>query len=85
MGDRLDIIYLSRLLGTASGWDGDPGEYLMYYNFVPKIGVPLEEGLLQINEANGWIYVTDDAERDGTKYDLVTFLACLPRIAKSPV
>ena len=79
MTDRIDAIFLNRNLGTASGWDGDPGEYLMFYDFIPRSGVCLDQGLLQINLGTGKIYITDDADNDGPKFDLVDFLYHMPR------
>jgi len=36
MTDRIDVIELGYYLGTASGWDGDPGEWTILYDFIPR-------------------------------------------------
>ena len=80
MIDRMSVDHHGRRLGTASGWDGDPGEYLIYQDFHPAEGIPFDRGLdLNIDESNGWIYTIDRDGTNGTKFDLPTFLAGIPR------
>ncbi len=33
---------LGREIGTSTGWDGDPGTYMQFYDYIPKTGVNLE-------------------------------------------
>ena len=57
----MDVLFLGRKLGTASGWDGDPGECFWVYDFVPNWdGMELSQcDCLQIDEANAKIHTQD--------------------------
>ncbi len=80
MTKRIDVKMNARLLGTASGWDGDPGEMIWFYNFTPTEGVPLTSGSLMFDESEGYLYLQDDEGNPiGEKHDIPTFLAALPR------
>jgi len=76
-----DVIYNGRLLGTASGWDGELGSSIWFYDFKPA-GDWLGEGTLEIDEENGYIGLqNDDGDREiMNKQDLPEFLVKLPRI-----
>ena len=77
--DRIDVIYSGRLLGTASGWDGEPGRAIWFYDFKPA-GDWLGEGTLEIDEENGYIGLENDNGVMENGQDLPTFLVKFPRI-----
>lgn len=64
MSERMNVEYLGTSIGTASGWDGDPGQYVQFYDFVPNIAQPHLQSCecLAINEAQGTI---EEMDRDG--------------------
>lgn len=80
--ERIDVIILGRRLGTASGWDGDPGEIFWYYDFQASPGINLPFQDLAIDFNGGYIGTTnpDDGEfvKESTK-DIIHFMAGVPR------
>jgi len=42
MSKPMPLKILGREIGTFTGWDGDPGTYIQFYDYVPKAGVNLE-------------------------------------------
>ncbi len=78
---RFDVIVLGRKLGTADGWDGDPGEQIWFYNFQPAAGVGLPEcSSLGFDEQRGFLGPLADETGDFEEFlDAVTFLAKLAR------
>lgn len=61
--DRIEVKFLGKLLGTASGWDGDPGEHWWVYDFKPNEGCKLCAcAQLYFNEIKG--VVTAENERN---------------------
>ena len=80
MTDRIDAGYHGRHLGTATGWDGEPAECVVFYDFHPAEDIPFDFGYDLNIDDDGWIYTTDRDGNDGTKFDLPTFLAAIPRI-----
>lgn len=79
--DRIEVNFLGRNLGTASGWDGEPGEIIWFYDFIPRDGIKLAQGQLVIDTIKGYIGAIDD-EGEFTKEsakDIVEFLGKVPR------
>jgi hypothetical protein len=74
---RIDVILLGRKLGTASGWDGDPGELIRFYDFTPAavIGLRATE-TLHIDYVSG--YISSEPE-PAKRLDILTFLRDIPR------
>ena len=62
---RIDIVWLGKTLGTASGWDGEPGESWWAYDFKPSEGVELPEcPSLQFEESSGKVIAQDSEGND---------------------
>ena len=62
---RMYVVWLGKTLGTASGWDGDPGESWWAYDFKPAEGVELPEcQSLQFEESNGKVRAQDSEGND---------------------
>lgn len=85
MTDRFPVEMNARLLGTASGWDGEPFNSIWFYDFQPADGVPLPScSAIMFDVDAGQLYVQDDqGEHIGPAYDIPTFLVALPRIVKA--
>lgn len=82
MSDRMNVAIHGRMLGTASGWDGDLGECTWFYDFEPSDGVALPKGNLQYDEANGFIGIQNsETGKIDAPLDAPSFLASLPRNA----
>jgi hypothetical protein len=79
MATRLKVSIHGRSLGTAAGWDGDPGECIWFYDFQPNAGVELPSGDLQYDEVNGFIGIQDDNGRIIDPIDAPTFLSKIQR------
>ncbi len=80
MSERIDVTILGRTIGTASGYDGDPGEWVCYYDFEPKAGIDLPKGDLAVNEITGTIGLSN--EETGEPFDgqdIVLVLFNIPR------
>lgn len=61
MRQPMNVAFLGRELGTASGWGGALGEYWRVYDFKPNGDVPLLEcKCLQFDEGKGQIIEQDD-------------------------
>jgi len=62
MSKRMDVTWLGRTLGTASGWDGDPGDCWWVYDFQSLPGDPMQVtcSCLQFNETEGTIEAQDN-------------------------
>jgi len=62
MSERIELRWLGKVLGTISGWDGDPGEDWWGYEFEPAEGVALPKcSCLRMDEDEGKI-TAEDAE-----------------------
>jgi hypothetical protein len=72
MSDRTTVTILGRTLGTASGWDGDPGECIVLYDFEPLTGIDLPKGDLTFDEVNDTL----------GPHNAVEFLSTIPRDVK---
>lgn len=67
MSERMSVRFLGRELGTASGWDGDLGEFWHVEDFKPIDGVELIEcSSLAFDENNGTI-IAQDVEGNALK------------------
>lgn len=76
---RTTVKLFCRVLGTATGWDGDPDTY-WWYDFEPAIGIDLPAGTLQIDLIAGHIGKMN--EEDGSivhPKDIPSFLINVPR------
>lgn len=74
--DRIEVDVLGRNLGTASGWDGDMGECIWFYDFEPDEGIDLPKGMIQIDYNKGIMGVPDDESGVITDaFDIVVFLS----------
>ena len=60
--ERLEVIVLGRLLGTASGWDRADDEFPYFYDFSPAEGVPIEAAYLLNVDYNKGIISTENRE-----------------------
>lgn len=61
---RIETMFPGKVLGTASGWDGDPGEVWWVYDFEPNDECELPKcECLQFNELEGRIHTQT---KDGT-------------------
>lgn len=78
----MEVKILGRVLGTASGWDGDLGENVWFYDFKPNEGIDLPAGDLLFDETNGMIGLTTDEGEISNGQDICKFLAPLPRSEK---
>lgn len=79
---RMDVTFLARLLGTASGWDGEDGSYL-FYDFIPAEGVNLPACTsFQINEQDGNFLILDQDTQVLETFDIVSFLYQLPKVGR---
>lgn len=80
--ERIDIKLLGRTIGTAAGWDGDPGELTWYYDFQPKNGIDLLKGDLAFHETDRLI---GDLNPESGEFvdsrDVVQFMSAIPRDA----
>lgn len=72
--DRIEVIILGRVLGTAEGWDGEPGECIWFYEFEPKDGISLGKGDLQVDFNSGAIGIQTNAGGIDEPVDIVEFL-----------
>lgn len=82
--NRMEVKVLGRVLGTADGWDGDLGEYMVFYDFKPLPGIDLEEGDMQIDFDKDLIGVIDEkADFIGGGKPLVEFLSTIKREEES--
>lgn len=55
------VSFLGKELGNATGWDGDPGECVWFYEFTPTPTCEIPAcKCLQIDEYNGMIHAQDD-------------------------
>lgn len=78
--DRIEVDILGRNLGTASGWDGDPGECIWFYEFQPRDGVDLKSGDLQIDFVKGLIGIQGPEGEILDPEDAVYFLNEVKRV-----
>ena len=82
--DRITISFLGRELGTASGWDGEPGECVWFYDFQPKGGVSLPAcSCFTIDEDQG-VFRTGDEDDLNPPYDIVETLRDIPKAVSNP-
>jgi hypothetical protein len=82
MTKRIEVIYLGRLLGTASGWDGEPGQYLQFHDFIhaPDVALPNchclilteDTGVYECQDETGKALIVD--------HDIVNLLSSIPRL-----
>jgi len=72
--DRLEVNILGRNLGTASGWDGEPGENIWFYDFEPVDDIDLPKCTLSIDFTKGEIGAQDDEGLVQLPLDIVSFL-----------
>lgn len=79
MSERIDVTILGRALGTASGWDGDPGKWICFYDFEPKAGIDLPPGDLNFNELKGLIGPASETGEMEDGKDIVLFLYDIAR------
>ena len=81
MTDRIDVIILGRKLGTASGWDGEPGICEWFYDFEPCNEIDLPKCDLVFDITNGYIRAQnpDDGEIRN-KQDVISLLLQIARI-----
>lgn len=77
--ERIEVKILGRVLGTASGWDGDPGEVIWFYDFEPKEGINLQKGELQFNFDTGNFGLPDEEGELIAPLDMVSFLSGVSR------
>jgi len=80
--ERMEVKVLGRVLGTASGWDGDPGETVWFYDFQAVSGLHLPFTSLAVDFLNGYIGTLDNETGEFTKNstnDIVLFLSGVPR------
>lgn len=84
MGKRIEVKILGRHLGTASGWDGDPGDSYWFYDFQSANGVNLQGDELYINETDGELgfEVSEDTGKIIDPIDICQFLVNIPKISK---
>jgi hypothetical protein len=78
---RNNTVFLDRLLGSDTGWDGDQGQCWWVYNFEPAPGVELPKcDCLNINEEIGMFEITNV---DGTvtqRFDMLQVLNSLSKL-----
>ena len=81
---KMRVITLGRLLGTATGWDGDPGECFWFYDFEPAPGVALAAcASLNIDLLKGEVIAQDkEGNAIGEAVDIVALCAELPRVSE---
>lgn len=79
MFERINVKLLGRTLGTASGWDGDPGEQIWFEDFLPKEGLALPTGQLGYSALEGLIGLTYEDGAFKEAFDVVSFLHGVPR------
>lgn len=80
MSDRIEVIILGRKLGTASGWDGEPGISEWFCEFEPRKGIDLPKCDLVIDFLKG--YIGAQNPEDGEiidKQDVISFMASVAR------
>lgn len=59
---RMKVVFVGQVLGSASGWDADPGEWTTYYDFQPHADTPLCAcASLEVNETEAMIKAWDEA------------------------
>lgn len=72
--DRFTVKFLGRKIGTAEDWDGDPGEAIWFYNFIPSIKALHPCATFMIDEAHGNFIAEDkDGNTLGT-WDIIDTL-----------
>lgn len=72
---RMEVSLLGRKLGTASGWDGDLGECMWFYDFEPAESVILPKGELQVDFIRGLLGIQDGESGEIIEpKDIVEFL-----------
>ena len=80
MPQRLTITILGRTIGTASGWDGDPGQWVSYYDFMPYAGIDLPIGDLTVDDENGIVGLSNPETGEFFEpQDIVSLLQNIPR------
>jgi len=78
---RMDVIILKRNLGTASGWDGDPGECVWFYDYIPAKDVPFTAcECFQYDEVSGNFNITNNVGTILKAFDVVKALANIPKL-----
>lgn len=78
-----ELVFLGRVLGTCSGWDGDL-DAIGFYDFNPAPGVSLPAGSsLSININTGEWSIENDEGSALQRGDIIETLAKLPRSSKS--
>lgn len=85
MSERFDVIILGRMVGTASGWDGDLGESVWFYEFIPLEHPALAflaPGELLFDEQAGTISNQDEEGNKVSSRDVVEVLWQIERRPK---
>lgn len=78
---RMNVQYLARELGTASGWNGDPGECIWFYDFEPKPGVPIQAcPTFLIDEGEGNFDCQDGGGTSLSTLDIIETLRQIPKL-----
>lgn len=76
---RSIVKLFDRILGSATGWDGDP-DVFWWYDFTPAEGIDLPAGILQIDFVHGHIgKVNEDDGKILDPKDIPSFLVNIPR------
>lgn len=84
LNKRTDLTILGRKIGTSTGWDGDPGEHIWFYDFIPDANVHLPAGDLYFDEHRGVLYISDDKGNPIQAWDVLSVLANVPRTEPLP-
>lgn len=68
MTERMPVKIMGRTLGTAKGWDEAGSNVFIFYDFIPKEGVKIKQGDLQVNTETG---TADIINKDGQSLDII--------------
>ena len=69
--------FLGRILGTATGWDGEMEAFVLY-NFIPAEGIALPPGSLQVEITEGRFVCYDDEGEEIQSFDILTVMGSAP-------
>lgn len=75
-----ELKILGRVIGTYEGWDGEPGDNIWFYDFIPAKGINIPEcDCLYFEEIEGYIKCGTAIEEITNTYDVIELLKDVPR------
>ena len=80
MSDRRELKLLGRIIGTYTGWDGDPGDSVWFYDFIPAEGINLKPtDQLMFLEIEGKFQTINEAGEVIEEWDAIETLKDVPK------